>query len=143
MPPTVGFWPTVPTSWHSRRTGLTETSTIWPKDDLEPELVRGQPEKAGIQRFGQHLLHARHLGAVGVMSSLVERLDPMVTVRMSEYPMKEDKFGPSGRLSIAAMQSLLTAPCLMGANPFDHVLAGDCLDAAEEAASFLSIDADG
>ena len=109
---------------------------------VEPELVRGQPEKAGIQRFGQHLLHARHLGAGRLDVVVVERFNPMVKVRMSECPMKEDKLAPSGRLSIAAMQSLLTAPCLVGANPFDHVLAGDCLDAAEEAASFLSIDAD-
>src|SRR5271166_3764944 len=31
--PTMSFWPTIPTWWHSPRIGQTATSTIWPKDD--------------------------------------------------------------------------------------------------------------
>lgn len=43
--------------------------------------------------------HARHLGTVGFMPSSVERSSPIVTVRMSECPMKEHRFGPRGKSS--------------------------------------------
>ena len=79
----------------------------------------------------------------GARSLRVARSRPIVAARMSEWPMKAARLGPSGRASSACDVLLAVRPGLVLVDGGDDVLAGDRLDPAEQVAGVDAVDVDG
>ena len=74
---------------------------------VEKQLLGGHSDEPGVDRLAEHPLHLGLLGLRSGRSSLrVARSNPIVAVRISEWPMKAARLGPKGSDSSAATYSL-------------------------------------